>query len=448
MKGYRLLGNERGSVLFFMLGTLLGLLVFGGLAIDLSFLSTARGELQRSMDAAALAGAGNLGFDDSVFPTVRQRAWDFANLNPTRANLSTLNPTGAINLDQNPGNDPTKDIVLGVWDGTSFTVDSPLDASTVNAVKCQYATNVPTSFLGILGINILPVSAQAIAVANPAANPGPGCVAPIGLSDCAFTDGGGGYDSGGCGVPISFISSSGNLQPGTEPPGTNTAAWMNFLPPLPECDPEVETCCDPPEVVENCVEDFGWKDHLVEEINNMADNTCEASTASYGQPTAVNNGLLQPVVNALETAFMDNFNDPNYDPMNPITATNADGDVVYSGRGWELTAAVIKKPPPEEESVCPAGAISGEHVIVGWTKFVMTQVINKGKCAAPNITEGSAWDPLCPPPNGTGTSETMPNNANAFRAVFGYYDCELIQSPPTPGPAPRSSLATGRKLVQ
>jgi len=177
MKRYWRLGNERGSVVLFMLGTFLFLLVFGGFAIDLAFYSTARGELQRSMDAAALAGVGHLDFDGSVFPTVRQEAQKFADLNPTRANLG-LNPPGAINLDLNPLNldlDPLNvpggNIVLGIWDGTSFTADSPPDGSTVNAVRTQYATDMPTSFLRILGLNSLRVSAQAIAL-NPN-SPGP-----------------------------------------------------------------------------------------------------------------------------------------------------------------------------------------------------------------------------------------------------------------------------------
>ena len=169
MKGHWLRGNERGSVLLFMLGSLLFLLVFGGFAIDLSFFSTARGELQRSMDAAALAGVGHLDFDGSVFPTVRQEAQKFADLNPTRANLG-LNPPGAINLALNTGNaDPDGDITLGIWDGATFTPS--LDGFQVNAVRCQYVTEVPTSFLGILGFNTLPVSAQAIAL-SPSSNPG------------------------------------------------------------------------------------------------------------------------------------------------------------------------------------------------------------------------------------------------------------------------------------
>ncbi len=161
MKGYWLVGNERGTVLIFVLGILLFCAVFGGLAMDLAFFSTARGELQRSMDAAALAGAGNLRFDDSVFDAARDEAQKFADLNPTRANLSD-NPPGAITLDLNPGNASNGNIVLGIWDAGTFAPS--LDGSQVNAVRAQYATQVPTSWLGILGFNTLPVSAQAIAV--------------------------------------------------------------------------------------------------------------------------------------------------------------------------------------------------------------------------------------------------------------------------------------------
>jgi hypothetical protein len=415
MKGHWPLQNERGSVLLFMLGTLFFLLVFGGFAIDLSFLSTTKGELQRSMDAAALAGAGQLGFDDSTFPAVRQEAGRFGDLNPARV--------GAVNLALNPANDPNGDITLGVWDGANFTPS--LDGSQVNAVRAQYATEVPTAFLRILGFNTLPVSARAIAVANPAANPpANACVIPIGVSGCGF-EGGGGFNSQGCGEPISFISSSGG-GPGGPPPGTNTAAWMNFQPALPDCDPVVDPTC----------QDFPWKDYLTAAINDMADNSCGTSTASVGNVTATNNGMIQNVLNTLETAFLDNYNS-----VNPITVTNADGDMVYQGGGWDLTAAVI-------QTSCPPGAISGDYNIIGWTRFVMTQVINKGECAVQNQYPGNEWDPLCPPPNGTGDSTTLPSNPNSFRAIFGYFSCGLMKSRPTSDPAPRSSIATGRKLVQ
>ncbi len=410
MKGYRLRGNERGSVLLFMLGTLFFLLVFGGFAIDLAFLSTTKGELQRSMDASALAGAGQLGFNDSVFPTVRQEAGRFADLNPSRV--------GAVTLDPNPANDPNGDIVLGVWDGATFTPS--LDGIQVNAVSTQYATEVPTSFLRILGFNTLPVSARAIAVANPAANPpANACVVPIGASGCGFQDGGA-SSSQGCGEPISFISSS----QGEPTAGTNSAAWMNFVPAPPECDLELD-----PECVE---EQFGWTEYLNNAINDMADNTCETSTASVGDVTATNNGLIQNVVNTLEAAFVQNYN-----PGIPITVTNASDEVVYSGGGWELTAAVIETDCPEP------GAISGDHNIIGWTKFVMTQVINHGDCAVLNSDDTISYE-LCPPP----MNPMGPPRTPSLRAIYGYFSCDLIQSTPTSDPAPRSSIASGRKLVQ
>ena len=62
------LHNERGNVLLFTFTLLVLVLVMGGFAIDFAFQAAARTELQRSIDAAALAGAGKLGFDDTVFP--------------------------------------------------------------------------------------------------------------------------------------------------------------------------------------------------------------------------------------------------------------------------------------------------------------------------------------------------------------------------------------------
>jgi len=73
------LHNERGSVLLFTFTLLVFLLVMGGFAMDFAFQAAARTELQRSIDAAALAGAGKLGFDDTVFPTARANARDYAN---------------------------------------------------------------------------------------------------------------------------------------------------------------------------------------------------------------------------------------------------------------------------------------------------------------------------------------------------------------------------------
>ncbi len=405
-------GNERGSVLLFMLGSLFFLLVFGGFAIDLAFFSTAKGELQRSMDAAALAGAGQIGLDDSTFSAVRQEAWRFGDLNPTRANLSTLNPTGAISLDLNTGNaDPDGDITLGVWDGANFTPS--LDGSEVNAVRCQYATEVPTSFLGILGFNTLPVSARSIAVANPANSLPPGaCMFPLGVTSCQFQNAGA-YTSQGCGSPMTFTTSSGN-PPDTQA-GTNTAAWTN---PNGTGTPDDLT--------------------LMAAITAAADggggSGCNSPLAA-GQDIGANNGMVQSAMDVLEGHFLTKYSESEASGL-PMTVNDTNSNPTYTGYGWEVYVAVI-------ETGCPPQAINQDVPIQTFARFVITQVINHGDCAVNNPTDTNSW-PLCPPPMNPGGAKKKGN----LRAVFGYFECQDLDTIPTRGAAPRAGLATGRRLVQ
>jgi hypothetical protein len=395
--------NQQGTVLVFTLIVLVFLFVMGGLAIDLAYHASARGELQRSMDAAALAGAGKLGFNDTVFPVARQFAQQYGALNPYRV--------GPVNLNLNEGNDPNGDIVLGIWDPTVVPRFQPsLDGTRVNAVKCQYTTAIPTSFLAFLGFTLLSVRGEAIATSNPPANPPEDtCVFPIGLSDCPFTDAGS-FTSQGCGVPITFISSSGQ-DPGA-PSGTNTAAWINLS-----------------------GEGTPSAGNLSQTISAMADGTCPSSALEVGDPVGTNNGMIQSVMDTLEPIFVNEYN-----TSGTIVVEDVNGEIAYEGQGWEVYVPVL-------DTECPPQAITGAHEIIGWTRFVMTQVINRGQCAVANHTPvDNAWDPLCPPPNGTG--ENVPQNSGSFRAIFGYYACDLEPAPPNPAPAPRSALATRLRLVE
>ena len=70
----RVLTEERGTAVLLTIGFMVFLLAMVGFAVDIAYQMTAIGELERSMEAAALAGAGKLGFDDTVFPTARQFA--------------------------------------------------------------------------------------------------------------------------------------------------------------------------------------------------------------------------------------------------------------------------------------------------------------------------------------------------------------------------------------
>ncbi len=400
--GRRILTDERGTAVLLALGFMIFLLALIGFAVDIAYQMTATGELERSMEAAALAGAGKLGFDSTVFPTVRQFAQQYGQLNPQH------NPPFGplINLDLNTTNATDGNIVLGVWQSGSFSPS--VDGSIVNAVRCQFSSQIQTSFLRVLGIPTLPISASAIAVANPPiAPPVSACAFPIGVGSCPFQ---GGNSSIGCGAPITFITSSGQGDAGAgclSPPCTNTSAWVNL--------------------------DGGNVNagYLRDAITGAATGTCPASGTQTGDPINTNNGMVQSVMDVLEPIFVQKYNESEV-----VEVTNSDGDVTYRGKGWKVYVPVI-------QTDCPTGAISGSHEIVGWTELVMAQVINKGRCAVNNDWAGNPWTAV-----GTTNGCTSSQNDTAMRAIFGYYSCTIIPNNPSPAPGPRTALANRLRLVK
>jgi len=398
----RILTNERGTAVLLSLGFMIFLLAMAGFAVDIAYQMAAIGELQRSMEAAALAGAGKLGFDDTVFPTARQFAQQYAQLNPHHnAPFGSL-----INLNQNPGNAPGGHIVLGVWNAGSFAPS--VDGTVVNAVRCQFASQVQTSFLRVLGIPTLPVSASAIAVSNPPIAPPvtETCVFPIGVGSCPFQ----GNTSLGCGAPITFTTSSGQGDAGAgcvSPPCTNTSAWINL---------------------EGGNTNAGY---LRNAITAAGTGNCPSSTVQTGNPVETNNGMVQNVMDTLEPIFVQKYNASDVHEIR-----DANGNVTYRGRGWKVYVPVI-------QTACPTGAISGAHTVIGWTEMVMAQVINKGQCAVNNDWAGNMWTTA-----GQGNGCTSPDSSGSTRAIFGYYSCVIIPANPAPAPGPRSALASRLRLVK
>ncbi len=412
----RIFKEERGTAVLLALGFMIFLLAMGGIAIDLAYQMTATGELQRSMEAAALAGAGKLGFNDTVFPGVRAAAIQYGILNPYHNAFGNL-----INLDPNLANAPNGDIVLGVWDGASFAPS--LDGTVVNAVRCQWATNVQTSFLRVLGFQTLPVSAQAIALANPPANPPPlGCMFPIGLSSCFF----GGNTSLGCGATVTFISSSDQSAV-----GANTSAWVSMLP---TCGTSGGGACA----------DNVNTPSTSNAIDAAASGQCQTSTLQAGTSEVEStNGMAAAVYNNhLIPKFIEKYNEPK-----SFVVKTANNEVSYQGHGWEVYVPVI-----DTGAGCPPGAVTGALRVVGFTRFVITQVRNNnGECAVLNdwlrSTTGNPWDSKCfVDKNGTATS-LNPGDTGS-RGIYGYYDCSYYPSAPIPTPVPRTALATRLRIVK
>ena len=155
-------GNERGAVLFLVAASMIAILGFASLAIDVGNLMMVRTESQRAADAAALAGAGWLipAPDDSA--GARLRAIDFA----ARNNVARM---PAVVLPED--------------------VEVNLDSSLVRVRVINSAARgnaVPTFLAKLLGINTVNVSTVAAAWAAPADELPPAdvdCPLPIALPD-------------------------------------------------------------------------------------------------------------------------------------------------------------------------------------------------------------------------------------------------------------------------
>ena len=400
------LHNERGSVLLFTFTLLVFLLVMGGFAMDFAFQAASRTELQRSIDAAALAGAGKLAFDETVFDTARLNARDYGIRNPTR--------NGPVTLDLNDTlNDANGNIVLGIWNAGTFTRWNPLNllqANQVNAVRCQTQTTIPTSFLRLLGVNTLPVAANAIAVSNPPALPGCNTpILPIAVTPCAFYDAGTGQfnNSNGCGTGLTWISSNricdnsaGSAQ------SCNSAAWASL-------------------------DGTNWTNnqHQTAITNAGSANPLCNATAPSGTNTYLDNGMVQPTFNLLRDTFVTNRTSTLSQDITRTVAGVTTTVYPASSGGWEVGVMMV-------ESTCPPGAMTGERPISTYSKFVVTQIYdqNSGCVISPN-----------PDPQAAAYCAT---SDPSLRAVFGYFVCTTLGTVATLNPVPRSAVATRLRLVR
>ena len=152
-RAYTRHGERRGAVLVMVALLLTVLLGFGAFAIDLSRVMAHRSELQRSADAAALAGALQLvtvspQFADDV-------AVSYSSLNPVMGK-----PPDSITVE------------YGRWIGTFLTGDcnpncGQNSASLSDAIRVQLSSSTPSIFAQVLGVDSSVVRAEAIAWASP-----------------------------------------------------------------------------------------------------------------------------------------------------------------------------------------------------------------------------------------------------------------------------------------
>jgi Putative Flp pilus-assembly TadE/G-like len=153
--------RRRGAIIPLLTVSLIGLLAFVALAIDVGMLAVARTQCQNAADIASLAGARMLDGKsaNNNLPAAIAKAYDTAEANSVLNQNITAPQVTAVT----PGvyrYDPTAQRFQGV-----FTSPGPSEAYTVMQVSVM--TDQPTYFGKLLGINSLNIGAIATAVHRP-----------------------------------------------------------------------------------------------------------------------------------------------------------------------------------------------------------------------------------------------------------------------------------------
>ena len=210
--------NEGGAVIALVAICLVLLIGIAAFAIDFGYRHVVRNELQNAADAAALAGARELGVIYKGLSYDEQQSYvsNPADIVPIAQQAALSNYAGEVdNITVNSG-----DVIIGTWDFTASSGD-PLTATlnTPNAVRVitrrDGSANGPIStfFARIFGVDTLDITARATAALSGQSTAEPGEIElPVGISRWWF-------DNNSCNDLIAF-------SPANDP--ASCAGWHTF----------------------------------------------------------------------------------------------------------------------------------------------------------------------------------------------------------------------------
>lgn len=165
-------GKRAGNAAYAVL-SMLTLLGFGALTVDIGYSRMVQAQLQAATDAAAHGAVAYLvPGDATAMNNAKTKAVAIAAAN--QANGAAVSIT-------------TGDVITGVWDGAVFSPSS--DPDDVNAIRVQASTNNIAPILGwaAFGVATLSASSQSVAAMG---SDGPAgevdCILPIAIPDCWF----------------------------------------------------------------------------------------------------------------------------------------------------------------------------------------------------------------------------------------------------------------------
>lgn len=182
LRNWRHFKRDESGVTIVIIALILPVLLgFAGLAIDVGYIMVVKNELQNAADAAALAGAGHLWYNN----TSSNPNWSAAQT--AGSTTAPSNKSGGVTL-------VDYEVQLGYWNlnrtppglqSTTITPgnrDAPALKVTVRRSAGKNGGPVNTFFGALIGKSTVDVAAEAIAVSSAPSSVNPGTLLPIAIS--------------------------------------------------------------------------------------------------------------------------------------------------------------------------------------------------------------------------------------------------------------------------
>jgi len=338
--------HESGTVILFVTIALIGLLAFAAWATETGHVWSAQGQMRSTVDASALAGAGEL-LNASATAVDRNAA--------TTASVAKGTEHHILG---DPLPIPVGDVEIGSWDydARAFTPELGTDPDVVRAVrvtgKRTTAQNGPIPLLlgRVVGVTDIDVSTVAVAHRSFAGTAGPGLVdLPIGI-DCCKLVGTDPAAQSNCGDNkyCDFILSPPN--PCTKDSDGSTVSCLEFF-----SSPEQNSCWtefDP--------------DNPGISVPGLSDIVEDGNPIEIGpEPIFADNGTKTPIVQDIYDRFQ---GEGSFYPDPDPNAVDYDSDGIMDS--WTVTLPVLECQNPGD------GCASGEpQYVVGFVCFDIQEIV-------------------------------------------------------------------------
>jgi hypothetical protein len=246
--------NRQGSVAVIAVVSLVTLLGFTAVGVDLSLGWLAKKELQKALNAATKGGAHYLDGTDAGVTSAKNQAIALAAANKAAGKAIAISAS---------------DIETGIYNDTTGTFTASTVAASINSIRIKSSVSVNASFAkgGSFGTNKVTAGAQATGTMIAYGASEVECFIPVAIPKCVVEEL---YKAGGNTLEdVAFIFGSSS---------TNNSAWVSDDASTPSSS------------------------YLVKQIESLENNTCAGHTVSIGDTLGLNNGQVVPALNEVADA--------------------------------------------------------------------------------------------------------------------------------------------------